>query len=318
MTDRMGQVCMTCDEAADAVAEEVKRLLESNPDCNIVSVSQGDNKNFCTCEKCREKTAHVGLTRAYYDFINAVACKIYEYRPDVLVHTFAYMNLCDVGDEFALAPNIMIQYCTAGCTIHPIGGCEHNADQAKNLAVWSKMCKNVFIWDYINCFKYELMDMPTVYNCLENLRTFARCGVKGVFNEGAHDTAYDKKCGFVGMPELRGYLMSAAMWNPDMSDEEYQTRIDEFCAAFLRSGRQSGGGVRKTSVRVFSRKSRNLRLQRFRNAAFGRELYRQGQNRRVSFPRVRAYKTRRRYGKRRIRSAPRKTPYRNYLLRPLS
>lgn len=185
-----GEVRFACDEAADAVAEEVKKLLESNPDCNIVSVSQGDNKNFCTCEKCREKTARVGLTRAYYDFINVVACKIYEYRPDVLVHTFAYMNLCDVGDEFALAPNIMIQYCTAGCVIHPIGGCEHNADQAKNLAIWSKMCNNVFIWDYINCF--------------------------------------------------------------------------------------------------------------------------------VSFPRVRAYKTRRHCGKRRIRSAPRKTPYRNYLLRPLS
>lgn len=236
MTDRMGQVCMTSDEAVDVVAEEVKKLLENNPDCNIVSVSMGDNKNFCTCEKCREKTARVGLARAYYDFINAVAYKIYEYRPDVLVHTFAYMNLCDIGDEFALAPNIMIQYCTAGCAIHPIGGCEHNADQAKNLAVWSKMCKNVFIWDYINCFKYELMDMPTVYNYPANLRTFARNGVKGVFNEGAHDTAYDKNCGFVGMPELRGYLMSAAMWNPFMSDEEYQIHIDEFCAAFYGEG----------------------------------------------------------------------------------
>lgn len=236
VTDRFGQVCMTSDEAADAVVFEVEKLLKENPGCNIVSVSQGDNKNFCTCERCREKTERVGLTRAYYDFINAVAYKIYKSRPDVLIHTFAYMDLCNLGSEFELAPNVMVQYCTGGCCVHEIGGCEKNAEQLNNLGLWTKMCKNVFIWDYMNCFKYELMDLPTVYNYPVNLRTFAKFGVKGVFNEGAHDTASDKDCGFIGMPELRGYLMCQAMWNPFMTEREYQTHIDEFCAAFYGEG----------------------------------------------------------------------------------
>ncbi len=236
LTDRNGQVCMTNADAVDAVVVEIDKLLAQNPECNIVSVSEGDNKNFCTCDKCAEKVAKVGLTRAYYDFINAVAYKVYERHPKVLIHTFAYMSLCELNGEFELAPNIMVQYCIGGCGVHEIGGCEYNASQVDNLRLWTKMCGNVFIWDYINCFKHELMDLPTLYNYLPNLRTFEKFGVKGVFNEGAHDTDWDRECGFIGMPELRGYVMSKAMWNPSMTDKQYNKHIEEFCAAFYGEG----------------------------------------------------------------------------------
>ena len=75
-TDAHGQVCMTNQEAVEKVTEEVKKVLAKNPDKNIVSVSSGDNDNFCECENCKQSIHKIGLTNTYFNFVNAVARNI--------------------------------------------------------------------------------------------------------------------------------------------------------------------------------------------------------------------------------------------------
>lgn len=234
-TDRMGQICMTNDEAAEAAAREACRLLSENPDKNIVSVSQGDNNNFCTCPSCREAVEKRGLMRTYFSAVNKIAAIIKREHPHAIVHTLAYESLCREID-FKLEDNIMLQYCFGKCATHAIDdeGCAINAESARQLRGICEKCDNVYVWNYVNCFKYELMEYPFIHNFRRNIKFFADVGVKGVFNEGVHRST--EETDFATAYELRSYLLSRLMWNPYMSDEELARDMSEFCRAFYGKG----------------------------------------------------------------------------------
>ena len=85
-----------------------------------------------------------------------------------------------------------------------------------------------------NCFKYELFEYPFVHNFRKNIRFFADCGVKGVFNEGMHRE--HEEADFAVTYELRSYLLAKLMWNPYMSEAEFQHHMEEFCHAFYGEG----------------------------------------------------------------------------------
>ena len=236
-TDRMGQICMTNDEAIVAVAEEACRVLRSDPEKNIISISQGDNRNFCQCPACQEAVKEQGLMQTYFKVVCKIAALIKKEFPKVLVHTLAYADLCATID-FELEDNIMLQYCYGKCTTHALDdeNCAMNRESAAQIVDMCKKCNNVHVWNYTNCFKHELFEYPFVHNMRRNMRFFADAGVKGVFNEGMHRS--DEETDFAVTMELRSYILAKLMWNPYMSDEEFWNHIREFCQAFYGKGGQ--------------------------------------------------------------------------------
>ena len=233
MTDGKGQICMTNDEAIEKATDEVIKLLEKNPDKNIVSVSQGDNHNFCECEKCQAAVSENGLMRTYFGVVNQIAKRVKEKYPKVLVHTLVYEKLCHDID-FPLEDNIMLQYCHGQCHTHAIEDetCDVNVETASKICNLSKNCNNLYIWNYTNCFKYELFEYPFIHHFLPDIHFFAKCGVKGVFNEGMHRENVD----FATAYELRSYLLAKLMWNPYMIEDEFYKHMEEFCKAFYGQG----------------------------------------------------------------------------------
>ena len=233
ITDRMGQICMTNDEAINAAAMEVIKLIEENPDKNMVSVSQGDNHNFCECERCQSAIREKGLMGTYFDVVNTIAKKVKEKYPNILIHTLAYEKLCQDID-FVLEDNVMLQYCHGVCHTHAIEdvNCSVNIETVKKISSLAKKSKNLYVWNYTNCFKYELFEYPFIHHFLTDIRFFAKCGVKGVFNEGMHRECAD----FATAYELRSYLLAKVMWNPYMSEREFYEHMEEFCEAFYGLG----------------------------------------------------------------------------------
>lgn len=234
-TDCKGQICMTNEEAIKAAAEEACLLLRKNPDKNIVSVSQGDNDNFCQCDACRKATEEQGLMRLYFGVVNKIAAIIKKEFPKAIVHTFAYAKLCESID-FKLEDNIMVQYCYGKCATHAIDDedCKWNRKTAAQLKKVCGACNNVHVWNYTNCFKHELFEYPFIHNFRRNFRFFAETGVRGIFNEGMHRSAEDTD--FAVTMELRSYLLARLMWNPYMTEEQFRTDMSEFCHAFYGDG----------------------------------------------------------------------------------
>ena len=235
--DRMGQICMTNEDAMKSAAYEVCKVLDETPDCNIVSISQGDNRNFCQCDACQKLVAEQGLMKTYLGVVSKIAAMIKEKHPEALVHTLAYEELCQSVD-FELEDNIMLQYCYGKCLMHAIDdeSCPVNKKSREQLINITEKCKHVHIWNYVNCFKYEMFEYPSIFDYRRNFKFFAEVGATGIFNEGFHRT--DEETDFSNTTELRAYLLAKLLWNPYMSEEEFMGHIIEFCNAFYGEGGQ--------------------------------------------------------------------------------
>ena len=59
------------------------------------------------------------------------------------------------------------------------------------------------------------------------MRFLAEHGVKGIYPQGNHQSVSGE------FGELHCYLLAKLMQNPFMTEEEYQSHINEFLAAYL-------------------------------------------------------------------------------------
>lgn len=236
-TDRLGQICMTNEDAWQAAAKKAVEYLETSPGKPVVSVSQGDNNNFCECENCKKLVEKQGLPKTYFDVVNKIAAKIQESHPEAIVHTLGYESMeKGLPEGYKLTSNIMIQYCESLCTNHSIVSptCERNKVVLQRVKRWTDLCNNVWIWSYVNCFKYELFNFPDLFYYREKFKLYADMGIKGIFCEAEHYESEHTE--FVGMHELKNYLLCKVMGNPYMSEEEYRAHLVDFCKGYYGDG----------------------------------------------------------------------------------
>lgn len=220
---------------ANAIAY-VRRVLKENPGLTGVSVSQNDNNAYCQCEKCAAIDAEEGSPAGtLLRFVNAVAADIAEDYPNVVVDTFAYMYTQTAPKITKPLPNVAIRLCSIRCHFtHPISDneCERTATFNHDLQEWSKICDNIYIWDYTTNYRYFIPTFANFKVIRENMIYFADHNVKGMFPEGN----YSSTSGEFG--ELRAYLLAKLMMDPYMSEREYSAHMDEFLQAYYGEGWQ--------------------------------------------------------------------------------
>lgn len=226
------QLCLTADGLAEALAKSVKKILRESPEAHYVSVSQNDNNNFCTCEKCRKKEAEIGRGNVLFELVNRVAELIESEFPKVKIHTYAYESTIQ-DDMIKLNDNILLQYCLNYCHSHSLedGTCAANRAVADRLRHIASCCKQMFIYDYRSCEGKTFMMLPDLFRFRDNMRFLADIGVTGIYAET------DIFClNSPTMEELRNYVTAKLMWNPYMSEEEFNRHIDEFLEGYYGKG----------------------------------------------------------------------------------
>ncbi len=229
------QPCLSDPAVLEKAKASVREILQKDPTVTIVSVSQNDNFNFCTCEKCAavdaEEGSHAGTLLR---FVNAVAADIAEDYPHVVIDTLAYQYTRNVPSITKPLPNVCIRLCSIECCFsHPLNDetCPENEKFYKDILDWNKICDRIYIWDYVTDFSYYI---PTFLNfgvLRENMRFFAEHGVRGMYPEGNHNSPASGEFG-----ELRCYLLAKLMMDPYMSTTDYYRHMDEFLAAYYGEG----------------------------------------------------------------------------------
>ncbi|MBE6726403.1 MAG: DUF4838 domain-containing protein [Ruminococcaceae bacterium] len=234
-TDSKSQPCFSDPEILDTVIASVRAMLERDPSITIVSVSQNDNQNYCTCSKCREidreEGSHMG---SLLRFVNAVAEDIEDDYPDVIIDTLAYQHTRQAPKITKPRDNVCIRLCSIECCFsHPLNdpSCSVNAAFKKDIEDWNQICDRIYIWDYVTCFSYYVETFPNFEVLRENMRFFAEHGVKGMYPEGNYNSPQSGEFG-----ELRCWLLAKLMQDPLMSDETYHAYMDEFLAAYYGEG----------------------------------------------------------------------------------
>lgn len=228
------QPCFSDEKVYQTVLKNVKKIIEENPDTKIISISQNDgNSGECSCEKCRavfeEEHSHMGTMLR---FVNRIQEEIKKDYPGVHIDTLAYRFSRHAPDVTVPHEDVIIRLCNIeACFRHPLNDCNSpdwggQGQFSKDLEKWSKICNHLYIWDYTTNFTNFSTAFANFEVLRPNVRFFVDNGVKGVFEQG-NIAALNGEFG-----ELRGYLLAKLLWNPRMSEEEYQTLMNEFIADY--------------------------------------------------------------------------------------
>ncbi|MGI6636431.1 MAG: DUF4838 domain-containing protein [Christensenellales bacterium] len=253
------QLCLTNPDVLELSIAKVRQWIKENPDCRVFSVAQNDWHNYCTCPDCAaidEKEGSPAGTMLH--FVNAIAEALHPEYPHILLHTFAYQYTRKPPLYIKPHPNVIVRLCSIECCFsHPLEGnilaplhpdakqawkhagdgqCAAEGEEGflNDLHNWSKICKRLYVWDYVTAFQHYLLPFPNFDVLQNNMQFFHKIGVAGILEQGNFSQG-----GGGHLAELQAYLQAKLMWNP-YCDLEMQ--INDFLCGYY--GEQAAPFIR--------------------------------------------------------------------------
>lgn len=211
------QWCMSNPEVLEIVCQQLDSLFKAYPDRNMISISQNDGSDtYCRCPLCLRVLEEEGSPSGpILRFINAVADRF----PDKEISTLAYLFSVQPPKLTVPRENVSIMLCDIDCrrqtalTENPSG-----QEFMKALVGWSKICDNLFVWDYGINFDNYLSPFPNLGTLKDNMVIFRDHGVKMHFSQIASVRGGD-------FAELRSYLVNNLMWDAGASLDSLEQRF---------------------------------------------------------------------------------------------
>lgn len=226
------QLCMTNPEVLNIAIQTVLGWMRDHPEAKIYSVSQNDCYNNCQCEKCKAIDEQEGSPSGLMlRFVNAIAAETEKVYPDKLVDTLAYQWTEKPPKITKPRENVRVRLCPIFCCeAHPYETCDAAENKAfmENLASWSKITSNLYIWHYNTSFANYLNPFPDFRQLMDTAKLYKRSGVKGVFWEGAYPNGGGGELGY-----LRSYLLAKISWNPEVDGNAV---MKEYCDDYYGKG----------------------------------------------------------------------------------
>ena len=238
------QLCLTNPEVLEITVQNLRRKIAQNPAATYWSVSQNDNKNFCTCSNCKAIDDREGSpSGSIINFVNQVA----EQFPDKMISTLAYEYGRRAPKTLKPRENVNIMLCSIEAyRDKPIAQDPTSADFVKDVEDWGKIAKDIIVWDYVIQFNNLISPFPNLHVLQPNLQFFAEHGVNAMFEQGNREVGGE-------FAALRAYMISKLLWNPNENADSVMNDflkgyygkaapyirqyIDDMRAALLASGK---------------------------------------------------------------------------------
>ena len=207
------QLCTHNEEAMAEVIRLAKKLLAEEPERTFISVSLGDNADFCECEKCRALTAREGASSALVvHAANTVARAIREEYPHVQVIFLAYWVTERPPLHMKLEDTVAVCWAMLDR--------DHKFAPASNprhdlfLDKWRTLADNrVYIWGYHAQFHAYMLPTPTLDWMGHEMRQYQKQEIKGVFTQMPYGSLSD-------FSDLRTWLFAKLAWNPAQDEKQ--------------------------------------------------------------------------------------------------
>jgi len=218
------QPCFTNPEVRKLIIDGILAKLDQRDQKDgVISISQNDNQQYCRCPDCaaidEREGSHMG---SLLSLLNEAADAVAKVRPGVAVGTLAYQHTRKPPKHMKPRPNVAIQLCSIECCqIHPLNDPDCSLNQAfcDDMRGWCDITDQVYIWNYNVSFTSYNLPCPNLDVIGPNVKFIASQGVKGVFMQCAGNAGNTELC------ELRNYLISRLLWNPELDDRQVK---DEF------------------------------------------------------------------------------------------
>src|SRR5688500_16538437 len=135
------QLCLTNPNVLQITVQNLRKKIARNPEAKYWSVSQNDNREFCTGEKCKAIDDREGSpSGSILSFVNQVADQF----PDKMISTLAYEYGRRAPKTIVPRDNVNIMLCSI--EIHrdkPTTQDTTSADFARDVKEWGKIAKDI-------------------------------------------------------------------------------------------------------------------------------------------------------------------------------
>ena len=199
------QLCLTNPAVLEITVQNLRKEIAKNPGAKYWSVSQNDNKDYCTCDNCKTLDQREGSpSGTIINFVNQVADQF----PDKMISTLAYEYGRHAPKTLKPRDNVNIMLCSIEAYRHkPITEDTSSADFVKDVQDWGKIAKDIIVWDYVIQFNHLISPFPNLHVLQPNIQFFAKNGVNAMFEQGNREVGGE-------FAPLRSYLISKLLWDP--------------------------------------------------------------------------------------------------------
>lgn len=212
------QICMTNPGARAEILRRVDAIMRKDPSRRQILVSIGDGFEFCQCESCEKIRKGEGESGLGVDLANYIARSVKDRYPSLRILTFAYEATKRPPKTMRLEPNVDV--CFAFIQRDYSRSPSEFKPHDELLAKWTELSGgNVYVWGYNAQFKSYFTPYPIIDQMGDEMRTYKKFGVKGVFmqmSESALSDFIDMKC----------WLFSKLAWNPEQDE---MTLMRQWC-----------------------------------------------------------------------------------------
>lgn len=226
------QLCLTNPDVLKITVQNLRKKIAENPEAMYWSVSQNDNRNYCTCDNCKAIDEREGSpSGSIIHFVNQVADQF----PDRMISTLAYEYGRKAPKTLVPRDNVNIMLCSI--EVYRDRSIEEDptsADFMRDVIEWGEIAKDIIVWDYVIQFPNLISPFPNLQVIQPNLQFFVKNGVTAMFEQGNREVGGE-------FAALRAYLISKLMWNPDAN-------VDTMMNDFLDGYYGQGGGFIRTYI----------------------------------------------------------------------
>jgi hypothetical protein len=204
---RQEQLCPSNPALVDIIVNKLKAEMALQPDKKVWCVSQNDNTTYCHCPDCERVIQEEGSPAGpLIRLVNEVA----KHFPDKTIATLAYQFSRSAPKVTTPASNVMVMLCTIEVNRSmPIESDPTSQDFVKDIKDWSKICSNLYLWDYTVNFSNFVSPLPNLHVLGPNIQFFDKYGVRRIFEQSNTGPGHE-------FSELKNYLLAKLLWNPDV------------------------------------------------------------------------------------------------------
>jgi hypothetical protein len=222
------QLCLTNEDMRLEMVKNLKEKFQKNPQITYFSVSQMDTfpgfDGCCECPDCKaveaEEDSPAGLI---IRFVNKVAEDIEKDFPNIPIGTLAYGYTKKPPKLAKPRPNVIVTLCNGGGDFFTPLQDDIHKDLHDYFGNWSKICKRLWVWDYVTNHGNYIIPHPNLRVLAPNIRFFIANNAKGVFSQGAGASDGAE------MSPLKAWMLAKLLWNPDLNGQKL---VDEFVTGY--------------------------------------------------------------------------------------
>lgn len=224
------QLCLSNPDVLKIITDRIKDRMRKSPEYLIYDVSQNDWGNPCQCEKCQALTQkYGGESGIVIWFVNQVAEAVKNEFPDKFIGTLAYQYTRHAPKNISPRNNVVVRLCSIECCSAHDFECHDNRSFLTDLQNWSTLAPHLYIWDYVVNFNHYILPLPNFKTLQPKIQSFRKNNAIGIMEQAAYQSRGGE------FAELRSYLISKLLWNPDCNTEVV---ISDFISGYYgRSGK---------------------------------------------------------------------------------